>query len=87
MKVAAASVMFRSARVLTTHEEHIVQEPDDQFLGNQIVGSCSAYLQTLVNARALSSYDVVSDASNNSASDLNSGIRNVTVKFYCRFYQ
>jgi len=56
-----------------------VQEPDDQFLGNQIVGSCSAYLQTLVNARALNSFDVVSDASNNSASDLNAGVRNVTV--------
>jgi len=56
-----------------------LQEPDDQFLGNQIVGSCSAYLQTLVNARALNSFDVVSDTSNNSASDLNSGIRNVTV--------
>lgn len=66
---------------------YALQEPDDQFLGNQIVGACSAYLQTLVNARALNSFSVVSDASNNSASDLNSGIRNVTVNSQCRFYQ
>lgn len=56
-----------------------MQEPDDQFLGNQIVGSCSTYLLTLQNARAISSFTVVSDASNNSASDLASGIRNVSV--------
>jgi hypothetical protein len=56
-----------------------LQEPNDQFLGNQIVGSCSAYLLALQNARAISSFDVVSDSSNNTAQDLNSGIRNVTV--------
>jgi hypothetical protein len=56
-----------------------VQEPNDAFLGNQIVGSCSQYLLTLQNARAISSFSVVSDSSNNSASDFNSGIRNVTV--------
>jgi hypothetical protein len=56
-----------------------LQEPNDPFLGNQIVGSCSAYLLTLQNARAISSFDVVSDTSNNTTQDFNSGIRNVTV--------
>lgn len=56
-----------------------LQEPNDDFLGRQIVESCSSYLQTLQNARALSGFTVVSDASNNSAQDFNSGIRNVTV--------
>lgn len=56
-----------------------LQEPNDDFLGRQIVGSCSDYLLTLQNARAISSYTVVSDTTNNSAQDFNSGIRNVTV--------
>lgn len=56
-----------------------LQEPNDDFLGRQIVESCSSYLQTLQNARALSGFTVVSDSTNNSAQDFNSGIRNVTV--------
>jgi hypothetical protein len=56
-----------------------LQEPNDQFLGNQIVGSCSAYLQTIQNAQGISSFEVVSDTSNNTAQDFNSGIRNVTI--------
>jgi len=56
-----------------------LQEPNDPFLGNQIVGACSAYLLSLQNARALTSFTVVSDTTNNSAQDFNSGIRNVTV--------
>jgi hypothetical protein len=56
-----------------------LQEPDDEFTGRQIVGSCSAYLQLIQNARGISSFKVVSDNSNNSAAQLNSGIRVVTV--------
>ncbi len=56
-----------------------LQEPNDDFLGRQIVGSCSDYLLTLKTARAISSFTVVSDSTNNSAQDFNSGIRNVTV--------
>jgi hypothetical protein len=56
-----------------------LQEPNDDFLGRQIVASCSDYLQTIQNARGISSFTVVSDSSNNTAQDFNSGIRNVTV--------
>lgn len=56
-----------------------LQEPNDDFTGRQIVASCSDYLQSIQNARGISSFTVVSDASNNTAQDFNSGIRNVTV--------
>jgi hypothetical protein len=56
-----------------------LQEPNDDFLGRQIVSSCSDYLQTIQNARGISAFTVVSDTSNNTAQDFNSGIRNVTV--------
>lgn len=56
-----------------------LQEPNDDFLGRQIVSSCSDYLQSIQNARGISQYTVVSDSNNNSAQDFNSGIRNVTV--------
>lgn len=56
-----------------------LQEPNDDFLGRQIVASCSDYLQAIQNARGISSFTVISDSSNNSAQDFNSGIRNVTV--------
>jgi len=56
-----------------------LQEPNDTFTGLQIVGSCTAYLQSVQNARGISGFTVVSDNSNNSAQDFNSGIRNVTV--------
>lgn len=56
-----------------------LQEPNDDFLGRQIVGSCTDYLQSIQNARGISSFAVVSDTSNNTAQDFNSGIRNVTV--------
>lgn len=56
-----------------------LQEPNDDFTGRQIVGSCNAYLQLIQNARGISSYDTVSDASNNTAAMFNSGIRTVTV--------
>lgn len=58
---------------------YALQEPNDDFLGRQIVGSCTAYLQSIQNARGISSFTVVSDTSNNTAQDFNSGIRNVTV--------
>jgi hypothetical protein len=56
-----------------------LQEPNDDFTGLQIVASCSNYLQSIQNARGISSFTVVSDTSNNTAQDFNSGIRNVTV--------
>lgn len=56
-----------------------LQEPNDDFLGRQIVSSCSDYLQSIQNSRGISQFQVVSDSSNNSAQDFNSGIRNVTV--------
>jgi len=56
-----------------------LQEPNDDFTGRQIVGSCSAYLQLVQNARGISSFDVVSDSRNNTAAQFNSGIRTVTV--------
>lgn len=56
-----------------------LQEPNDDFLGRQIVASCSDYLQSIQNARGISSFTVISDSNNNSAQDFNSGIRNVTV--------
>ncbi len=56
-----------------------LQEPNDDFLGRQIVSSCTDYLQTIQNARGISSFTVISDSSNNTAQDFNSGIRNVTV--------
>jgi hypothetical protein len=56
-----------------------LQEPNDDFTGRQIVASCSDYLQSIQNARGISSFTVVSDSSNNTAQDFNSGIRNVTV--------
>ncbi len=56
-----------------------LQEPNDDFTGRQIVTSCTDYLEIIKNARGISSYTVVSDASNNSAAMFNSGIRRVTV--------
>jgi phage tail sheath protein FI len=56
-----------------------IQEPNDDFLGRQIVTSCSTYLQAIKDNRGISDFKVVSDASNNSAQDFNSGIRNVSV--------
>lgn len=56
-----------------------LQEPNDEFTGRQIVGACTDYLELIKNARGISSYTVISDTSNNSAAQLNSGIRNVTV--------
>lgn len=56
-----------------------MQEPNDDFLGRQIVSSCSDYLQTIQNARGISAFTVVSDTSNNTAQDFNTGVRNVTV--------
>jgi hypothetical protein len=56
-----------------------LQEPNDDFTGRQIVGSCSDYLELIKNARGLTSYQVISDTRNNSAAMFNSGIRRVTV--------
>lgn len=56
-----------------------LQEPNDDFTGRQIVSSCSDYLQLIQNARGISSFDVVSDSSNNTAAMFNSAIRTVTV--------
>lgn len=56
-----------------------IEEPNDDFSGRQIVGSCEQYLEGIKQARGISSYTVVSDASNNTAAMFNSGIRKVTV--------
>lgn len=56
-----------------------LQEPNDDFTGRAIVGACNQYLQGIVDARGISSFKVVSDASNNTAAMFNSGIRRVTV--------
>lgn len=56
-----------------------LQEPNDDFTGRQIVGACKDYLTVIKNARGISDFDVVSDASNNTAAMFNSGIRTVTV--------
>lgn len=58
---------------------YVLQEPNDDFTRRQLVGSFSDYLETLKNARALFSYSVISDSSNNSAADVNSGILKATV--------
>jgi hypothetical protein len=56
-----------------------LQEPNDDFTGRQIVGACTQYLEGIKQARGISDYTVVSDASNNTAAMFNSGIRKVTV--------
>lgn len=58
---------------------YILQEPNDEFTGRQLVGSFSDYLELVKNARGISRYTVVSDSSNNPAALINSGIRKVTV--------
>lgn len=58
---------------------YVLQEPNDDFTRRQLVGSFSDYLETLKNARALFSYSVISDNSNNSAADVNSGVLRATV--------
>jgi len=56
-----------------------LQEPNDDFTGRQIVSACTQYLQSIKDARGISDFTVVSDASNNSAAMFNSGVRRVTV--------
>ena len=56
-----------------------LQEPNDDFTGRQIVGACTQYLQSIKDARGISDFTVVSDASNNTAAMFNSGVRRVTV--------
>jgi phage tail sheath protein FI len=56
-----------------------LQEPNDDFTGRQIVGACTQYLQGIKDARGISSFQVISDASNNSAAMFNAGVRRVTV--------
>ena len=56
-----------------------LQEPNDDFTGRQIVGSCQQYLDSLVNSRALTSGVCISDSSNNPAANFNAGIRTVSI--------
>ncbi len=56
-----------------------LEEPEDDFTGRAIVGACTQYLQTVKDARGISDFTVVSDASNNPAALLNAGVRVVTV--------
>lgn len=56
-----------------------LQEPNDDFTGRQIVGACEQYLQGIKDARGISDFTVVSDASNNTAATMNAAIRVVTI--------
>jgi len=56
-----------------------LQEQNTDSVRRSIVNSCGAYLDTLVNASALNSYQVVCDKSNNPPAAANAGILVVTV--------
>ncbi len=56
-----------------------LQEPNDDFTRRQLVGASAEYLETLKNARAINSYRVVSDSSNNTAAMFNAGILGIDV--------
>lgn len=58
---------------------YVLQEPNDDFTRQQVVVSFSDYLETIKNARGISRYVVVCDASNNPDAYVNSGILRVTV--------
>jgi len=58
---------------------YILQEPNDDFTRQQVIVSFSDYLETIKNARGISRYTVVCDASNNPDAYVNSGILRVTV--------
>jgi phage tail sheath protein FI len=59
--------------------QYSLQEPNDEFSGRQIVSAFTDYLSLIKNARGISSFTVVSDASNNTAAMFNSGMRTVSV--------
>lgn len=56
-----------------------VHEPNDEFTRQTIVGSISEYLEVIKNARGVSAYQVISNASNNPTALTNAGILKVTV--------
>ena len=56
-----------------------LHEPNDDFTRKQIVSSLGTYLQSWKDARGISNYQVISDATNNPASQYNLGILTVTV--------
>lgn len=58
---------------------YALQEQDTDAVRRQIINSCSAYLDSVVNANGLSSYDVVCDNSNNTPTTANLGLLIVTV--------
>jgi phage tail sheath protein FI len=56
-----------------------LQEMDTDAIRRQIINSCSAYLDTVVNSAGLNSYNVECDNGNNTAATANAGILVVTV--------
>lgn len=58
---------------------YVIQEPNDDATRMQLVQSFSDYLETVKNARGISSYTVVCDNYNNPAAYVNSGILRATV--------
>lgn len=58
---------------------YALQEPNDDFLGRQIVDGVTSYLQAIKDSRGISSFTVVSDSSNNKPATLNAGIRIVSI--------
>ena len=66
-------------RALLQFGLYIIQQPNDDFTRREVVTSFSQYLETIKNARGISAYTVVCDASNNPDAYVNSGILRCTV--------
>lgn len=59
--------------------EYSLQEPNDDFLGEQIVQMITEYLDSLATQRVISKFQVISNKSNNPKNVINVGQRNVDV--------
>jgi len=66
-------------RALLKFGLYVIQQPNDDFTRREVVTSFSQYLETIKNARGISSYTVICDASNNPDAYVNSGILRCTV--------
>lgn len=58
---------------------YVLQEPNDDFLRRQLVGSFNSYLSVIQTARGLTGYTVICDSSNNPTSFAVSGILRASV--------
>lgn len=56
-----------------------LQEPNDDFTRRQIVGALTDYLSAVQNARGITAFSVISDATNNTPAMANSGTLKVTI--------